>query len=147
MSLICMQMGLFSLGAVQALAAALSPLCSWLLPHQSFYPPVGQIPVHAVLSFGASLAVVVVWLVFRSSSWAWALQDLLGISLIIMVLRQFRLPDIKVCNLLHADMDRLCRHRGFWQQLPRTSDMLQVQCLQRVQLDMCSEHHPVQVPQ
>ena len=99
-------MGLFSLGAVQALAAALSPLSSWLLPHQSFHPPVGQIPVHAVLSFGASLAVVVVWLVFRSSAWAWALQDVLGISLIVMVLRQFRLPDIKVCKVLCADTDK-----------------------------------------
>jgi len=90
------QMGLFSLGAIQALAAALTPLCSWLLPHQSIHPSIGQVPVHAVLSLSLSTAVVAVWLVFRSSSWAWALQDLLGVSLIVMVLRQFRLPDIKV---------------------------------------------------
>ncbi len=99
-----MQLGLFSLGAVQALAAALTPLCSWLLPHQTLHPPIGQIPAHAVLSLGISLGVVTVWLVFRSSAWAWVLQDLLGISLIVLVLRQFRLPDIKVCstsNLKH----------------------------------------------
>ncbi|KAL0029595.1 hypothetical protein WJX79_006932 [Trebouxia sp. C0005] len=93
-------MGLFSLGAVQALAAALAPLCSWLLPHQTLHPPIGQIPAHAVLSLGISLGVVAVWLVFRSYAWAWVLQDLLGISLIVMVLRQFRLPDIKVACVL-----------------------------------------------
>lgn len=93
-------MGLFSLGAVQALAAALYPLCSWLLPHQTLHPPIGQVSAHAVLSLGISLGVVAVWLVFRSSAWAWLLQDLLGISLIVMVLRQFRLPDIKVACVL-----------------------------------------------
>ena len=96
--LMCVQMGLFSLGAVQALAAALYPLCSWLLPDQTLHPPIGQVSAHAVLSLGISLGVVAVWLVFRSSAWAWLLQDLLGITLIVMVLRQFRLPDIKVCS-------------------------------------------------
>ena len=91
-----MQMGLFSLGAVQALAAALIPLCAWLLPHQTITPPIGEVHVHAILSLGLSVATVAVWLVFRTSSWAWALQDLLGMSLIVMVLRQFRLPNIKV---------------------------------------------------
>lgn len=91
-----MQMGLFSLGAIQALAAAVTPLCAWVLPRQTIQPPIGKVPVHAVLSFGLSILTVTIWLLFRSTSWAWVLQDLLGISLIVMVLRQFRLPNLKV---------------------------------------------------
>lgn len=94
-----LQVGLFSLGGLQALAALVSPLCTWLLPHQTLHPPFGPVPAHAVLSLAVSTLAVAVWLIFRSSPWAWVLQDLLGISLIIMVLRQFRLPDIKVLTL------------------------------------------------
>ena len=93
-----MQIILFSMGGVQALAAALTPLCAWLLPHQTINPPIGEVFVHAILSFGLSIATVAVWLMFRTSSWGWILQDLLGMSLIVMVLRQFRLPNIKVGN-------------------------------------------------
>ena len=93
-----MQIVLFSMGGVQALAAALTPLCAWLLPHQTINPPIGEVFVHSILSFGLSIATVAVWLIFRTSSWAWIVQDLLGMSLIVMVLRQFRLPNIKVSN-------------------------------------------------
>lgn len=93
-----MQIVLFSMGGVQALAAALTPLCTLVLPHQTIHPPFGEVFVHAILSLGLSIATVAVWLIYRSSSWAWALQDLIGMSLIIMVLRQFRLPNIKVSN-------------------------------------------------
>lgn len=93
-----MQIVLFSFGGVQALAAALTPLCAWLLPHQTINPPHGEVFVHLILSFGLSTATVAVWLIFRASSWAWIVQDLLGMSLIVMVLRQFRLPNIKVGN-------------------------------------------------
>lgn len=95
-ALLCVQMVLFSLSGIQALATALTPLCAWLLPHQTINPPIGRVPVHAILSFGLSVATVAVWLSFQTSSWAWALQDLLGISLIVMVLRQLRLPNLKV---------------------------------------------------
>ena len=93
------QMGLFSLGAVQSLAAALSPLCAQLLPDQTLQPPIGPVPAHAVLSLALSTCVVAVWLFFRASPWAWVLQDVLGISLIVLVLRQFRLPDHKVSKV------------------------------------------------
>ena len=93
-----MQIILFSFGAVQAMAAALTPLCAWLLPHQTINPPHGEVFVHVILSFGLAIATVAVWLIFRASSWAWIVQDLLGMSLIVMVLRQFRLPNIKVSN-------------------------------------------------
>ncbi|KAL3137714.1 hypothetical protein ABBQ38_004981 [Trebouxia sp. C0009 RCD-2024] len=93
-------MVLFSLSGIQALAAALTPLCAWLLPHQTINPPIGRVPVHATMSLGLSVATVAVWLAFRTSSWAWALQDLLGVSLIVMVLRQLRLPNLKVACVL-----------------------------------------------
>ena len=98
-------MGLFSLGAVQSLAAALSPLCVRLLPYQTLQPPIGQVPAHAVLSLALSTCVVALWLFFRARSWAWVLQDMLGVSLIVLVLRQFRLPDLKVSKVSVAFSD------------------------------------------
>ena len=130
-----MQIMLFSMGGVQALAAALTPLCAWLLPHQSINPPIGEVFVHAILSFSLSIATVAVWLIFRTSSWAWILQDLLGMSLIVMVLRHFRLPNIKVSNrqLLQywaneqADMLHVCLRISFCTSASHTHLKLYVQ--------------------
>lgn len=36
------------------------------------------------------------WVTFRSSSWAWILQDTMGVSLLLLILRQFKLPNLKV---------------------------------------------------
>lgn len=96
-------MTMFSIGALQALAACLSPACKWLAPHQriqllsiphKWLPD--SIPLYAILSNAVALATVVIWLAVRDQAWAWLLQDLLGICLIVLVLRQFRLPNLKV---------------------------------------------------
>ena len=133
-----MQIVLFSMGGVQALAAALTPLCAWVLPHQTIHPPFGEVFVHAVLSLGLSIATAAVWLIFRSSSWAWALQDLLGMSLIIMVLRQFRLPNIKVrIILLLSDwqcVKAVCLHICFALWHPKHISKL---CMQHLWTQSC----------
>ena len=41
-------------------------------------------------------AIVAVWFLGRHTLWAWPLQDAMGVALIMLLLRQFRLPDIKV---------------------------------------------------
>ena len=47
-----------------------------------------------------SLAITIVWLVFRKESWAWALQDLLGIVFSLNMLKTLRLPSLKVITVL-----------------------------------------------
>lgn len=93
---------MFSIGACQALAACISPACRLCCPRQPLQLPTlpvswlpQRIAVHALLSNGVALATVAVWLGFRDWAWAWLLQDLLGICLIVLVLRQFRLPNLK----------------------------------------------------
>ena len=105
---------MFSIGACQALAACISPACKMCCPSRSWqlpFPPSTWLPqriaVHALLSNGVALATVAVWLGFRDWAWAWLLQDLLGICLIVLVLRQFRLPNLKVrCRPVKAHMPR-----------------------------------------
>jgi hypothetical protein len=91
---------MFCIGALQALALALSAALGRCLPgwqgHNSTPPLLG--PVDS-LSLAASLpaaAIVVVWFFARHAAWAWPLQDAMGISLMLLLLRQFRLPNIKV---------------------------------------------------
>lgn len=112
-----LQMLMFSIGAMQALAAALSPACRWCVPQQkvlltqnrhSWLPQ--HIAVHVLLSSTLAAATVIIWLACRSTAWAWLLQDLLGVCLIVLLLRQFRLPSLKVCR--HADAWNLVTTRA-----------------------------------
>ena len=101
-----LQMTMFSIGALQALAACVSPACKWGFPSQqlqllsaaSRWLP-QRVALHTLLSNGIAFATVAVWLVFRNWAWGWLLQDLLGVCLIVLVLRQFRLPNLKVSAL------------------------------------------------
>ncbi len=91
---------MFCFGALQALTLVLSAALGRCLPgwqsHVSVLPLAGAVDS---LSLAASLpaaAVVVVWFFGRHTTWAWPLQDAMGISLMLLLLRQFRLPNIKV---------------------------------------------------
>ncbi|CAL8468855.1 g8396 [Coccomyxa elongata] len=95
---------MFCFGALQALTIALSAMfgrcASGWQGHHSVLPVVGQVDS---LSLAASLpaaVTVIVWFCARRTSWAWPLQDAMGISLMLLLLRQFRLPNIKVACIL-----------------------------------------------
>ena len=50
------------------------------------------------------LCPVIIWVVYRKASWAWTLQDSLGIIFSINMLRTVRLPSIKIIALLFTGL-------------------------------------------
>jgi hypothetical protein len=111
---LCAQTVMFCYAAAQGLTAAISAALRSCLPHWQCrsveLPLVGPVEGLSVGAFLVSLLLVVAWGIWRHSSWAWPLQDAMGISLIILLLRQFRLPNIKVgiSSPFNANM---CRQR------------------------------------
>ena len=92
---------MFCLGSCQALALACTTLAETLAPPRVTQttvavPLLGPVPVLTLGGVVPAVATVIVWLVWQSSSWAWVLQDALGMSLMALILRQFRLPTVQV---------------------------------------------------
>ena len=52
--------------------------------------------VLALVGAAPAVAVTVTWVVCQNAVWAWVLQDCLGMSLMALILRQFRLPSVQV---------------------------------------------------
>ena len=96
---------MFSFAAVQALTAVLSACFGRIAPRlQSLACELwgcGTIDYVTLAACVPATLIVVVWFVRRHTAWAWPLQDAMGVALIMLLLRQFRLPDIKVaaCQL------------------------------------------------
>ena len=47
-----------------------------------------------------SLGLVIVWVIYRKASWAWILQDFLGMVFSINMLKTLRLPSLKTITIL-----------------------------------------------
>ena len=95
---------MFCFAAIQALTAALGALLGRITPRlQSLACQLwdcGTVDAVTLTACVPATVMVVVWFIGRHSMWAWPLQDAMGIALIMLLLRQFRLPDIKVGMLL-----------------------------------------------
>eukprot|EP01006_Ploeotia_vitrea_P035073 TRINITY_DN65833_c5_g2_i1.p1 TRINITY_DN65833_c5_g2~~TRINITY_DN65833_c5_g2_i1.p1 ORF type:complete len:651 (-),score=263.65 TRINITY_DN65833_c5_g2_i1:24-1976(-) len=52
------------------------------------------------LTYAMGVAIAVLWVVERHSAWAWVLQNMLGVSLLLLIQQTLRLPNIKVCTIL-----------------------------------------------
>ena len=93
---------MFSFAAIQALTAVLSACFGRIAPRlQSLACELwgcGTIDCVTLLASVPATLIVVVWFVGRHTVWAWPLQDAMGVALIMLLLRQFRLPDIKVAR-------------------------------------------------
>ncbi|KAL2764831.1 signal peptide peptidase-like 2C precursor [Daubentonia madagascariensis] len=93
--------GIFSLGASTGLYSCLAPLVRHLPLRQYQRPPRGrraslQLPL--LLLAGLCTMVTVLWVAYRNEdSWAWLLQDALGVAYCLFVLRRVRLPTLKNC--------------------------------------------------
>ncbi|XP_006897872.1 PREDICTED: signal peptide peptidase-like 2C [Elephantulus edwardii] len=93
--------GIFGLGATTGLYSCLAPLAShlplqlhaWSLPsHQACL----QLPL--LLLAGLCTTVTALWVAYRNEdSWAWLLQDTLGMAYCLLVLQRVRLPSLKNC--------------------------------------------------
>ncbi|XP_066111420.1 signal peptide peptidase-like 2C [Saccopteryx bilineata] len=93
---------IFSLGAGTSLYSCMAPLVPYLPLQQYQWPLPGcqaclQLPL--LLLAGLCTAVTVFWVAHRNEdSWAWLLQDALGVAYCLFVLRRVRLPKLKNCT-------------------------------------------------
>ncbi|XP_032238060.2 signal peptide peptidase-like 2B isoform X2 [Nematostella vectensis] len=97
---------LFALASCNGLFDCLMPLILWL-PLGSCKIPANNLPllkkqpevrliVLALFCMGMSIW----WGIERNASYAWVLQDILGVSFCISLIRNIRLPSLKVCTIL-----------------------------------------------
>lgn len=97
---------LFCLAACNGFYECMRPIVLWL-PLGDCEVPVNRIPclknppqIRIILLIAFSIAMSVWWGVERNKSYAWVLQDILGISFCISLIKNIRLPNLKVCTIL-----------------------------------------------
>ncbi|KAK9790591.1 hypothetical protein WJX73_010358 [Symbiochloris irregularis] len=95
---------LFCLAAFQAVGVVFAALLDMLayprLQRSVNLPCLGTVPLTGLLATAPALVVVLIWAAFQSSTWAWVLQDFMGVALMALILRQCRLPSLKVASIL-----------------------------------------------
>ena len=57
-------------------------------------------PIFGIFLFLLCVGVSLVWFVFRKTAWAWILQDLMGFSFCIFLIKLIRLPNFKISVVL-----------------------------------------------
>mmetsp|Transcript_35632 Transcript_35632/g.79248 ORF Transcript_35632/g.79248 Transcript_35632/m.79248 type:complete len:564 (-) Transcript_35632:687-2378(-) len=97
-------LGLFCFACIQANAISLAALLRQVMPGQAArvtqVPGLGPCPTLVVAAVPVSVALTMVWAVWRNASWSWLLQDFSGVCLMLLVLRTLRLSNIKVTCIL-----------------------------------------------
>ena len=63
-------------------------------------PIVGSVHLLAIPAAVFAGLIVATWLIFRQATWAWMLQDIMGLSFLVNVLRLVHLPNFKVATIL-----------------------------------------------
>lgn len=63
-------------------------------------PLFGKVDMLSIPSFVCAFLTVIVWAVNQDATWAWMLQDMMGMSFLVNVLRLVHLPNLKVGALL-----------------------------------------------
>ena len=95
--------GVFCFAAVQGLTALFFAAIdsSFKSMSQDINLPVfGTVNAVSVPSVGLAVAAVLVWLLNQGADWAWVLQDIMGMSFLVNVLRLVHLPNLKVGSML-----------------------------------------------
>ena len=96
-------LAVFALSGGGSLVALLSLALSHFLPSHNrtiYRSALGAVRLYTVVAFIPALIIAVTWLVYRNASWAWVLQDVLGVSLLLQFQRVTRLGSIKVASIL-----------------------------------------------
>lgn len=103
-SLIWLLIIFFAIGGLEGTVACSSALAHHLLPlhlHRPVNVPwIGQVSIITVSLFPLCLTLSIIWVVFRHESWAWVLQNMLSICILMMIQKVVRLPNIKVSSIL-----------------------------------------------
>ena len=63
-------------------------------------PVVGTVNSISIPSVGCAIVAVLIWLLNQGAAWAWMLQDIMGMSFLVNVLRLVHLPNLKVGSML-----------------------------------------------
>lgn len=100
-------MALFSFASITALRFILfHPILDRIMPslqdkvlYTLQYPETFVINAATLICFMCSFTLVVVWLVFRQSNWAFVLQDIFGICLCCLFLLQIRLATLRTATI------------------------------------------------
>mmetsp|Transcript_28370 Transcript_28370/g.69895 ORF Transcript_28370/g.69895 Transcript_28370/m.69895 type:complete len:390 (-) Transcript_28370:141-1310(-) len=94
----------FCFAAVQGLQAVFFATFTSILkprgPQDVDLPVFGTVHLFSIPSVGCALGVVIFWVVYQAATWAWMLQDIMGMSFLVNVLRLVPLPSLKVGALL-----------------------------------------------
>lgn len=96
----------FALASCHGLFECLHPIVLWLPLGDCKVPPnripllKGEPQIRTVLLIPFCMAIALWWGIERNKSYAWVLQDILGISFCISLIRVIRMPSMKVCTLL-----------------------------------------------
>ena len=101
-ALLASQLTVFCIASAQAIIIGLTTVLECSVPHlreTHFVVPRTKWTVSApVAILGPPVAaLVIIWALCRQETWAWPIQDAMGLSMMLLILRQFRLPSIKVC--------------------------------------------------
>lgn len=95
---------LFCLASCHGLYECLTPIILWLplgsckVPANKICKSQPQIRILILILF--CMAMAIWWGIERNKSYAWVLQDILGIAFCISLIRNIRLPNLKVCTIL-----------------------------------------------
>lgn len=95
--------GVFCFAAVQGLQALFFAVFESgfkALSKDIDIPVFGTVNQLSVPSVACAVVVVLVWLLNQDATWAWMLQDIMGMSFLVNVLRLVHLPNLKVGALL-----------------------------------------------
>ncbi|XP_068239305.1 signal peptide peptidase-like 2B isoform X1 [Palaemon carinicauda] len=99
-------MGMFCIASGGAMFSCLEPLVSKIpcgacrTPYFNIYIVRGTLEFRQILLLIFSFSLPIAWVVMRKEPWAWILQDILGITFSINVLKVIRLPSLKICTIL-----------------------------------------------
>lgn len=96
---------IFIIGGVQGLLACSLGLCETLCPlsitrSEMTIPCLEKVPTLGVILFFPCSALSLWWYFARNQSYSWILQDMMGISLLFLIQKTVRLPNIKVSSIL-----------------------------------------------
>lgn len=107
--------GIFCLYASVSLYSCLTPFVNQLpFGKRVFCVPYlhKSLEIRRLLLVGLCLSVNATWVIFRKdNAWSWVLQDVLGISIGIYILRTVHMPTLQACSLFlfaHLLTDALC---------------------------------------
>lgn len=97
---------IFCLGGTQGLQSCFVGLVEWLYPssmclhYDVRLPLFGHVKLLELLMFVPAVTIAAVWASHRRADWAWVLQDIMGIALLLVMQHALRLPNIKVASIL-----------------------------------------------